>query len=289
MRRDTTSPASRHVARPAHPWHSDVRLTQRTGELVIRHGNGDRRRPVPLSRPARAARREALADRAMRRSEPSVSDGPLWISRTGEQMSVRSISKLVPAVMARGHRETAHALRHTIATRLVRDHRHDLVLVADVLGHTDIKTTATTRPVRPQRPPSATRRPRRLTAPSGADAQLRMCALEPCSPADESAEIPHSGHFGRRAAALPLPRDCRGRRRSSFPCWGPYARRHHAYAPHSLRRGGACFCCSSGASVWYALAQTLARRPKQAWASARSRRSHPSKTGAGLRWLETAK
>ena len=31
--------------------------------------------------------------------------------------------------------------RHTIATRLVRDHAHDLVLVADILGHADIKTT----------------------------------------------------------------------------------------------------------------------------------------------------
>jgi site-specific recombinase XerC len=31
----------------------DVRLTQRTGELVVRHGKGDRRRVVPLARPAR--------------------------------------------------------------------------------------------------------------------------------------------------------------------------------------------------------------------------------------------
>ena len=29
----------------------DVRLTQRTGELVLRHGKGDRRRIVPLNRP----------------------------------------------------------------------------------------------------------------------------------------------------------------------------------------------------------------------------------------------
>jgi integrase len=37
--------------------------------------------------------------------------------------------------------DSAHALRHTVATRLVRDHRHDLVLVADILGHADVKTT----------------------------------------------------------------------------------------------------------------------------------------------------
>jgi site-specific recombinase XerD len=120
----------------------DVRLTQRTGELVIRHGKGDRRRLVPLSRPARAALREWLADRIAHRSQPSLKTGPLWISRTGEQMSVRSLGKIVSAVMDRaGIEDSAHALRHTVATRLVRDHRHDLVLVADILGHADVKTT----------------------------------------------------------------------------------------------------------------------------------------------------
>ena len=42
---------------------SDVRLTQRTGELVVRHGKGDRRRVVPLSRSARTALRAWLTDR----------------------------------------------------------------------------------------------------------------------------------------------------------------------------------------------------------------------------------
>jgi site-specific recombinase XerD len=79
---------------------------------------------------------------------PSPSDGPgarsraLWISRTGEQLSVRSITKLVTKVMAAaGVQETAHGLRHTLATRLVREHGRDLALVADVLGHADVKTT----------------------------------------------------------------------------------------------------------------------------------------------------
>ena len=119
-----------------------MRLTQRTGELIIRHGKGDRRRIVPLNRPARAALREWLADRAAHHSRPSVTSGPLWISRTGEPLSVRSLSKIVTAVMATaGIEDSAHALRHTVATRLVRDHGHDLVLVADILGHADVKTT----------------------------------------------------------------------------------------------------------------------------------------------------
>ncbi|WP_121247074.1 tyrosine-type recombinase/integrase [Solirubrobacter pauli] len=120
----------------------DVRLTQRTGELVLRDGKGDRRRMVPLNRPARAALCEWLADRAGHHSQPSVTSGPVWISRTGEPLSVRSISKVVTAVMAKaGIEDSADALRHTVATRLVHEHGQDLVLVADILGHADVKTT----------------------------------------------------------------------------------------------------------------------------------------------------
>jgi hypothetical protein len=91
-----------------------VRLTQRTGELVIRPGGkGDRRRLVPLSRLARAALPEWLADHVAHRSQPSLEGGPLWISRTGEQMSVRSLGKIVSAVMDRaGIADSVHALRH---------------------------------------------------------------------------------------------------------------------------------------------------------------------------------
>jgi integrase len=55
---------------------------------------------------------------------------------------VRSINKHVTATMARaGIDESEHALRHTAATRLIRDHAHDLPLIADILGHADVKTT----------------------------------------------------------------------------------------------------------------------------------------------------
>lgn len=120
----------------------DVRLTQRTGELVIRHGKGDRRRVVPLTQPARAALRPWLTDRERHPTAPARDQGALWLSRTGEQLSVRSMTKLVAKVMtAADVNESAHGLRHTLATRLIRDHGRDLALVADILGHTDVKTT----------------------------------------------------------------------------------------------------------------------------------------------------
>ncbi len=121
---------------------TDVRLTQRTGELVVRHGKGDRRRVVPLSRSVRAALRDWRTDRTRHPSRPAADSGPLWLSRGGRRLSVRSISKLVGVVLAAaGIEESAHALRHTLATRLVRDHARDLALVADILGHADVKTT----------------------------------------------------------------------------------------------------------------------------------------------------
>ena len=123
----------------------DVQITQRTGQLVVRHGKGDHYRVVPLSRSARQALNAWLLKRAEHRHAPPdiASAGPLWLSRTGARLSVRSLNATVAGVMASaGIAETAHGLRHTLATRLVREHGRDIVLVADLLGHRDIKTTA---------------------------------------------------------------------------------------------------------------------------------------------------
>jgi len=123
----------------------DVQLTQRTGQLVVRHGKGDRYRVVPLSRSARHALNTWLPDRTLhpRAPENVAAAGPLWLSRAGTRLSARSLTTIVSDVMAAASlQETAHGLRHTLATRLVRDHGHDLVLVGDLLGHRDIKTTA---------------------------------------------------------------------------------------------------------------------------------------------------
>jgi site-specific recombinase XerD len=84
-----------------------------------------------------------LTDRENLRGDPgSMAEEALWLSRGGGRLSVRSITKVVARVMlAAGVDETAHGLRHTVATRLVRDHGRDLALVADILGHVDVKTT----------------------------------------------------------------------------------------------------------------------------------------------------
>jgi site-specific recombinase XerC len=60
----------------------DLRVTQRTGELIVRHGKRDQRRVVPLVASARRELRDWLAERA---ALPGVDpdDGPLWIRRGG--------------------------------------------------------------------------------------------------------------------------------------------------------------------------------------------------------------
>ena len=65
----------------------DVRLTQRTGELIIRHGKGDRRRVVPLNRAARAALRPWLTD------SPGPPDGPGARSRAAVDLPHRRATR----------------------------------------------------------------------------------------------------------------------------------------------------------------------------------------------------
>jgi site-specific recombinase XerD len=119
----------------------DLRFTQRTGELVVRHGKRDHRRVVPLVASVRRELRAWLAERA---ALPGVDPdgGPLWIRRGGGALSVRSITTIATGVMRdAGVEESAHALRHTLATRLLRERAADLTLVADILGHADVRTT----------------------------------------------------------------------------------------------------------------------------------------------------
>ncbi len=74
---------------------------------------------------------------------PAASDNPaLFLNSAGGRLTVRSASAVIAAIAAAAQLDdaTAHVLRHTFATTLVRGGA-DLVLVAELLGHARLETT----------------------------------------------------------------------------------------------------------------------------------------------------
>ncbi len=102
----------------------------------------------------------------------------LWVSRTGERLSARSADRDVRVVAAAaGLQLSAHTLRHTCLTGLVR-RGNDLVMVAELAGHTKLETT------------------RRYTLPSAADRQRAVEDLR--STTDRGEALGHPNETERR-------------------------------------------------------------------------------------------
>lgn len=117
----------------------DVRLSARTGVLAIRSSD-ESVREIPLH----PQLRRALTGWLEQRPTWPGADGPaLFVNRRGQRLSARSAHDIITATaQAAGLPDgtTAHVLRHTFATRLVRGGT-DLLLVAKLLGHTRLEST----------------------------------------------------------------------------------------------------------------------------------------------------
>jgi integrase/recombinase XerC len=84
----------------------------------------------------------------------------LFVGRAGRRLTARAVDLVVRKVAGRAGLElSAHVLRHTCITKLVRA-GNDVVLVAELAGHRRLETT------------------RRSSLPSHADRQQAMDALE---------------------------------------------------------------------------------------------------------------
>lgn len=118
---------------------SDV-LLQGDGEgsLLVGEGDGNKGRQVPLNSLACAALRDYLRVRP-----PSASTENLFLSQEGSCISKRTVQRLIRVYTKAAGLEdvSAHVLRHTFAVSTLED-TEDLSLVARLLGHRCLETTA---------------------------------------------------------------------------------------------------------------------------------------------------
>jgi integrase/recombinase XerC len=114
----------------------DVKMSARKGVLVVRSGKGDAYRELPLNALVRQVLDEWLAERAAGEGERAV-----FVGRSGRRLSKRSVDDVVRSLGKDASVSlSAHILRHTFLTRLVRQ-GSDLVLVAEMAGHRRLETT----------------------------------------------------------------------------------------------------------------------------------------------------
>jgi integrase/recombinase XerC len=118
----------------------DVRLSARKGVLRI-CGKGEKVREIPIHPQLRASLTDWLDERP---DWPGADTPALFLNQRGARLSVKGAHDIITAIATTADLQdddiTAHVLRHTFATRLVRGHT-DLVIVAELLGHARLETT----------------------------------------------------------------------------------------------------------------------------------------------------
>lgn len=118
----------------------DVFVVGRKQKLVVRNGKGDFYREIPLNSEVCEALREWLRDRNARFAGKTTDDA-LFLNPQGRRISTASLDLIVRKVgHACGLILSAHVLRHTLLTNLVRN-GSDLILVAEIGGHKRLETT----------------------------------------------------------------------------------------------------------------------------------------------------
>ena len=116
----------------------DLRLSARRAIVRI-YGKGERVREVPIHPKLREALENWLEDR---KRWPGSDNRALFVNRRGGRLTSRGAHDVITGIAAAAGLEdhvTAHVLRHSFATTLVRGHT-DLVVAAELLGHARLET-----------------------------------------------------------------------------------------------------------------------------------------------------
>lgn len=117
----------------------DIIFSERKGQVVVRHGKGLKERTIPLAQQVRTDLHEYLEVR------PKLSHITFFISRTGGPLASRDLQRIVAQAARRAglaQRVTPHRLRHSFATRALRQGKIDLATLSHLLGHANLTTTA---------------------------------------------------------------------------------------------------------------------------------------------------
>jgi site-specific recombinase XerD len=115
----------------------DLEISDRKGQITVRHGKGGRYREIPLNRDARRALRQYLEVR------PKVEDRNLFIGQRGNGLRRAAVYDVVTkyARLASLQDVSPHTLRHTFG-KLALDEGENLLTVAHLMGHSRLDTTA---------------------------------------------------------------------------------------------------------------------------------------------------
>jgi site-specific recombinase XerD len=118
----------------------DVQMSARKGRLRL-YGKGGRFREVDIHPKLRTELQLWLDERP---NWPHADDNrALFLNAKGGRLTARAASGIIAEIAQTAGLDdptTAHVLRHTLATTLVRG-RTDMVLVAEILGHARLETT----------------------------------------------------------------------------------------------------------------------------------------------------